>query len=472
MNTKPSSTIPEVLAEHGGLPAPRRYVAIVAVSLGTILTTVDGTIVNVALPTLAHDLRVAPSAAVLIVTIYQLVMMMTMLPFAALGDRFGFRTTYLWGQIIFVFATVLCFFARSLPVLVVVRGIQALGAAVTMSVSSAMIRSIYPSSRLGRGLSLNTLIAATASSFAPTLGGAILAVATWPWLFATAVPFGLLSIFIGRKSLPQFNPRSDSYDVPGAIMCAATFAIVSTGLQSAAHGESWIVTTALFVLGIGLGFYFIRRETNRPRPVFPVDLFRQKKVALSALGLLAAYTASMILMLSVPFRMEQQFHYSPAEAGAILVPWPLGILAVAPASGMLSDRIAPGLLGGIGMAIAIVGMIFLAFLPAAPTHVDMILRIAVCGIGFGMFFSPNARQIIGSVPIKRAAAAGALSASIRQTGQTVGSTAIAALLAGGIGSGSVPPLIAAALGLTAGLCSLAVLKPPSRQPAFVEFPEI
>jgi MFS transporter, DHA2 family, multidrug resistance protein len=467
-----SAAIHAVPAKHEGLPTPRRYLAIVAVSLGTILTTVDGTIVNVALPTLARDLHVSASAAVLVVTIYQLVMMTMMLPFSALGDRFGFRATYQWGQIIFVAATVLCFFARSLPVLVLVRGIQALGAAITLSVSSAMIRSIYPSSMLGRGLSLNTLIAASAASFAPTLGGAILAVAKWPWLFALAVPFGLLSIVIGRKSLPQADSRSHSYDVPGAIMCAATFGLASTGFQSAAHGGPYIVTASLFVLGVALGIVFVRRETGRARPVFPVDLLRQKKIALSSIGLLAAFIGSMIVMLTLPFRMQQQFHFTPAEAGAILVPWPLSILAVAPASGMLSDRIAPAVLGGIGMCIAVAGMISLAFLPASPNHIDLLWRIAVCGVGFAMYFSPNARQIIGSARIERAAAAGALTASIRQTGQTLGSTAVAAMLAGGIGIGAFPPLFAAALGLIAGLCSVAVLKPPSRRSVFVDLPEL
>jgi MFS transporter, DHA2 family, multidrug resistance protein len=459
-------------AKHDGLPTPRRYLAIVAVSLGTVLTTVDGTIVNVALPTLAHDLHVSSSAAVLVVTIYQLVMMTMMMPCSALGERFGFRATYQWGQIIFVAATVLCFFARSLPVLVLVRAIQALGAAVTLSVSSAMIRSIYPSSMLGRGLSLNTLIAATAASFAPTLGGAILAVAKWPWVFALAVPFGLLSIAIGRKALPQANSRGDSYDVPGAVMCAATFALASTGFQSAAHGGPWMLTAVLFALGFALGIVFVRRETGRARPIFAVDLLRQKKIALSSIGLLAAFIGSMIVMLTLPFRMQQQFNYTPAESGAVLIPWPLSILAVAPLSGMLSDRIAPGILGGIGMCIAVAGMVSLAFLPASPNHVDLVWRIALCGAGFAMYFSPNARQIIGSAPIKRAAAAGALTASIRQTGQTLGSTAVAAMLAGGIGTGYLPSLFAAAFGLIAGLCSLAVLRPPNRRAVFVDLPEL
>jgi DHA2 family multidrug resistance protein-like MFS transporter len=249
----------------GGLPAPRRYIAVIAVSLGTILTTIDGTIVNVALPTLARDLHVQPSAAVLVVTIYQLVLMMTVLPFSALGHRLGHRTVYQIGQIAFVIATVFCFFARSLPFLVLVRGFQALGAAAVLSVSSAMIRSIYPASSLGRGLSFNTVIAASAAAFAPTVGGAILAVSPWPWLFAAVVPFGLLSILIGRKTLPENNPQNDPYDVLGAAMCAATFGLTISGLESGVHGDSPVVSMGLVMLGLVLGFFFVRRELGQSR---------------------------------------------------------------------------------------------------------------------------------------------------------------------------------------------------------------
>jgi DHA2 family multidrug resistance protein-like MFS transporter len=137
---------------------------------------------------------------------------------------------------------------------------------------------------------------------------------------------------------------------------------------------------------------------------------------------------------------------------------------VAPTSGMLSDRIPAGVLGGIGMAIGVAGMICLAFLPASPNHFQLVWRIAVVGLGFGMFFSPNARQIMGSAPVERAAAAGALNSTIRGAAQTLGATTVAALLAAGVGIGSTPPLIAAGLALIAGFCSLAVLTPAMRRP--------
>ncbi len=446
--------VPAVPESWEGLPQPRRYAAVAAVSFATIVTSVDGTIANIALPTLARDLHVQPSAAVLVITVYQLVLMMTLLPFSALGLRFGYRATFYCGLMIYVGATTLCFFAHSLLFLVLVRALQALGSSAVVSVSSAMIRNIYPLSRLGRGLSFNTVIAASASSFAPTVGGAILTVAGWPWLFAAIAPFGLLAIFIGRKSLPESQRHGDPYDILGSVMCAATFGLMVFGLETAVNGGSLVVAAALVASSVALGFIFVRRELNQSHPTLPVDLLRVMNIALPCIGSLAAYMGLTIVMVALPFRLQQQFHFTPAAAGAVLVPLPLVSMVVAPAAGLLSDRIPAGLLGGIGMAIGFGSMICLALLPANLSQFDILWRVAICGLGIGMFFSPNARQVIAAAPAARTAAAGALFSTTRGAGQTFGATAIAALLALGMGIGPAPGLIAAGLAFIAGLCSV------------------
>ena len=460
------TTQPIPAARHSweGLPAPRRYAAVAAVSFGTVVTGVDGTIATIALPTLARDLHVQPSTAVLVITLYQLVLMMTLLPFSALGQRRGYRATFQWGLAIFLGATVLCFFARSLPFLVLVRSLQALGCAAVLSVSSAMIRNIYPLTRLGRGLSFNTVIAASAASFAPTLGGAILTVASWPWLFATVAPFGLAAILMGRKALPDSERNDEPYDILAAIMCAATFGLMIGGLESAIQGDSPVIAAALVAGSLALGVVFVRRELDQQVPVLPVDLLRIKEIGLPCIGSLAAYIGMTIVLVALPFRLQQQFGFTPAGAGAVLAPVPLVSLIVAPTSGLLSDRVPAGLLGGIGMAIGFISMICLALLPAHPSHVDLLWRVALCGLGFGMFFSPNARQVVGAAPAARTAAAGALFSTTRGAGQTLGATAIAALLAMGLGVGPAPGFIAAGFTLIAGLCSVAVLPRSARGP--------
>ena len=148
----------------------------------------------------------------------------------------------------------------------------------------------------------------------------------------------------------------------------------------------------------------------------------------------------------------------------MIAPWPLTTLFVAPAAGALSDRIPAGLLGGIGMTLSIAALLALAFLPADPGYFDVAWRMSLCGAGFGMFLSPNARLVVGSAPRERATAAGGLVSTIRMMGQTSGATLVAALLALGIGGGAVPPLTAAGLALVAGLCSVARLRPSIRNP--------
>jgi len=446
-----------------GLPTPRRWVAAGAVSFGTALVVLDGAIAAVALPTIARDLRVDSASVVAIVTVYQLVLVMLLLPLAGLAERVGVKRMYQGGQLVFAIATALCFFAKSLPFLLIVRGVQAVGAAAALSVTSAMVRAIYPRRQLGRGLGINAVVVSSSAALAPTLGGLVLAVAPWPWVFASAVPFAIASLLLGR-SLPDLARRSEPFDAIGAVMCAATFGLVIGGLESAVHGDSPVVSGAIVLIGFGIGSAFVRRERGEAKPILPIDLLGQPVIALSALGAFTAFLASQSLLLSLPFRLQHSFGFGPSEVGAMIAPWPLTTLFVAPAAGALSDRIPAGLLGGIGMTLSIAALLALAFLPADPGYFDVAWRMSLCGAGFGMFLSPNARLVVGSAPRERATAAGGLVSTIRMMGQTSGATLVAALLALGIGGGAVPPLTAAGLALVAGLCSVARLRPSIRNP--------
>jgi DHA2 family multidrug resistance protein-like MFS transporter len=454
-----------------GLPLPRRYIAIGAISAGTALTIIDGGIATVALPTIARDLNVGSSAVVTVVTVYQLILAMALLPFSGLGDRIGLKRMYQYGQLIFTVATLLCFFAKSLPFLLIVRAAQALGAAAALSVSSALIRSIYPSKQLGRGLGINSVVVSSSAALAPTIGGLVLAVAPWPWVFASAVPFAVLSLVLGR-ALPEPRKHDEPFDVLGAVMCAAMIGLIIGGAESAVHGDSPIVSAAIVLTGAVIGWFFVKREQGETKPILPIDLLARPVLALSAIGAYTAFIASMTLLLSTPFRLTHAYGFSAAEVGAAIAPWPLANMFVAPLSGWLSDRYPAGLLGGIGMGISICALLLIAFMPVDPSYFDIAWRMALCGSGFGMFMAPNARLIIGSAPRERAAAAGGLVSTVRLVGQTTGATLVAALLAMGVGAGMTPPLVAAGLALVAGLCSLSRLRPSIRNPPAEEMQDL
>ncbi|MDE0877716.1 MAG: MFS transporter [Sphingomonas bacterium] len=449
-----------------GLPLPRRLYAIGAISFGTALIIIDGGVANVALPTIAHDLGVEQSAVVSIVTVYQLTLVMLMLPFAALGERIGLKRMYQLGQLVFTVATLLCFFAKSLPFLLIVRGAQAVGAAAALSLSSALLRQIYPAKQLGRGLGINSVVVTSSAAAAPTLGGLVLAVAPWPWVFASAIPFALVSLALGF-ALPNPEKRDEPFDVVGAVMCAAMFGLIIGGSESAVHGNSPVISAAIVALGVYIGVKFVQRERGEAKPILPIDLMARPVIALSVVGAFTAFTASMTLLISTPFRLHD-LGFTAAEIGAAIAPWPLTNMIVAPLAGYLSDRIPAGILGGIGMTISIAALSLLATMPVDPSYFDVAWRMALCGSGFGIFLPPNARLIIGSASRDRAAAAGGLVSTVRLIGQTSGATLVAALLAMGVGAGSVPPIVAAALALVAGICSIARMRPSIRNPSLEE----
>ena len=245
------------------------------------------------------------------------------------------------------------------------RAAQSLGAAAALSVSSALLRAIYPARQLGRGLGINSVVVSSAAALAPTLGGVVLAFGRWPWVFAAAVPFALVSLLLGRH-LPEPEPHTEDFDLLGAVLCAAHLRAdhlgprkrASTAIRRSSRRRSSRPASSI-------GFIFVRRELGEARPIMPVDLLARPVFALSTLGALTAFIASMTLILSMPFRLEHGYGFAPSAVGAMIAPWPLTTMFVAPAAGTLSDRVPAGLLGGIGMAIAVVALLLLAFLPVA-----------------------------------------------------------------------------------------------------------
>ena len=430
--------------------------AIAAISFGTALFVIDGNIANVALPTIARDLDVSPGAVVTVVTLYQLVLVMALLPFANLGDRVGHRRLYQAGQLIFMLASGLTLLADSFHVLLAIRAAQALGAGMALSVSAAMLRQIYPARSLGSGLGINSVIVASSNALAPTLGGLLVSQFDWRWVFVAAVPMAALSLLIGR-ALPDPEPRPGRFDWVGGLWSAATFGLVIGGMELAIHGSP-AAGFSLAAIGTVAGVALVRREWSRERPVLPVDLLRDPQIGLSALAAIAGFMASASLIVSLPFRLEQGMGFRPDQVGLMILPFPLTLLFVAPAAGWLSDRINASLLGVTGMALAIAGLLLIAFLPGSAEWSDIAWRLSLAAAGFGLFFAPNSRLIIGSAPRARSASAGGLLSTSRLLGQTLGASLVGAMLALGLGLSPVPLAIAAALATAAAAVSLIRLR--------------
>ena len=410
-----------------GLPLPQRYRAIVCVALGITLAVLDGAIANVSLPTIARDLRASDAASIWIVNAYQLAVTISLLPLASLGERIGYRRIYIGGLALFTAASLGCSLAGSLPALAVMRVIQGFGAAGIMSVNAALVRMIYPSSLLGRGLSINTMVVALSSALGPTVASAVLSVASWPWLFAINVPIGIAAVVGSVRALPA-NPRHDApYDTLSALMNACVFGLLIVAVDGLGHGERHAYVAAEMVVAGVVGVFFVKRQLSQPAPLLPVDLLRIPLFALSICTSIASFSSQMLAFVALPFWLQNTLGFSQVATGIYMTPWPLVMVVAAPLAGMLSDRYSAGTLGGIGLALFAAGLLSLETIGPHPGTVDIVWRMALCGTGFGLFQTPNNRAIMSSAPRMRSGGAGGMLGTARLTGQTLGA-AIAALI--------------------------------------------
>ena len=451
-----------------GLPMPRRLGAILAVAFGVSLSVIDGTIANVALPTIGQELGISAADSIWIVNAYQLAIMVSLLTFSALGDVVGYRKVYIGGLMLFTVASVGCSLSGSLQTLVLSRVMQGFGAAAITSVNTTLIRFIYPKARLGRGMGINATVVAVSSVAGPTLAAGILSVAGWPWLFAVNIPMGLIALALSRRFLPA-NPVRISghrFDWRDAVMNALTFGLLMASVEGFSHGlDPRLLSLGVTAL-IVIGFFFIRSQLREPYPILPFDLLRIPIFSVSVATSICSFLGQMLAMVALPFYLQQACGYDDVQTGLLLTAWPAVIMVVAPAAGMLVERVHAGILGGTGLTAMAAGLFLLAFLPEHPTDFDIIWRLVLCGAGFGLFQSPNNSILIASAPPERSGSASGMLATARLIGQTTGaalmallfhivpenSTHTALLLAGGFAvAGAVISLARISLPLPEGL---------------------
>lgn len=415
------------IAPQDGLPLPQRYGAIITIALGIMMAVLDGAIANVALPTIARDLSASPAESIWIVNAYQIAIVISLLSLSFLGDMLGYRRIYQAGLVLFIATSLFCALSSTLTTLTVARVLQGFGGAALMSVNTALIRIIYPQRFLGRGMAINSLIVAVSSAAGPTIAAAILAVASWQWLFLINIPFGLAALWLALRFLPD-NPqkaRQQKFDIPSAVMNALFFGLLITALSGFSQGQpaSLIVTelAALIVTGI----IFVRRQLTLPVPLLPVDLLRLPLFSLSIGTSVCSFCAQMLAMVSLPFYLQNVLGRDEVATGLLLTPWPLATMVMAPIAGRLIEKYHAGLLGGLGLALFAAGLFLLAMLPAHPADADIIWRMMLCGAGFGLFQSPNNHTIISAAPRNRSGGASGMLGTARLTGQSAGAALVA-----------------------------------------------
>lgn len=440
--------------DDDGLPGPERRLAVLALILGTLMAVVDTTMVNIALPSMAADLGVSASRVVWVTNLFQVVCAAFLLVFAALSELVSRRRLYAAGVALFTLAALGSALAPNLETLLLFRALQGLGAAATLSIGPSLYRSIFPSRLLGSALGLSALVVAGGYAAGPTLGGLVLSVASWPWLFALHVPLGLCASWLAWRALPREAGRRDGFDWRGALCSVAMLAGLFLGLDGVGHGAPAWQVLGWLALSLLSAVLFLQRQRRARHPLLPLSLFAERRftLAVSASGL--AFVGQGLAFVALSFLYQQEMGFTPLETAWMFTPWPLAIMLVGPLAGQLADRVNPSLLSSGGLVLLLLGLAALAGLDAGAGVVDSLWRTALCGLGFGLFQPPNNREMMASVPRERSARASGVMSTTRTVGQSLGVALVGAFLAAGApvqatlwaGAGACVLSLAASLG--------------------------
>ncbi|WP_110602136.1 MFS transporter [Salinicola lusitanus] len=431
-----------------GLPGRERKLALLAMITGTQMAVLDNGIVNIALPTLAKELAISGAESIWIANVYQLVTAALLLTFAAVSRRIGRHRLYIGGLAVFTVASLGCALSRSFEFLLVMRGLQAIGAAAMLSIGPSLYRIIFPTRLLGSAIGLSALTVAFGIAAGPSLGGLILHLASWPWLFAINVPIGLLALTLGVRALPREKAIPGRIDIWGALMSIVMLSGSVFALDQFGHGKGGVLALATLAVSVICLVGFVYRQRHVAKPLVPLALFVEPRFSFAAVVSMFAFLAQGVAFVGLPFLYQTVMGVSPIMSAVLFTPWPLVIMIIGPLAGRLADKGNPALISSTGLGLFLLGMLALTGLGADSSYLDVIWRTALCGVGYGLFQAPNNREMIGSVSVDLSANASGVLASVRTFGQSLGTALVGLIL--GLSFGSLT------LSLWVGCASVAI----------------
>ena len=404
------------------LPANQRHWAVLAILMGTFLSNLDASIANIALPVISRELITSASDAIWVVNAYQLVLAITILPLAAIGELIGYKKIFLAGMCIFIIGSLACFEADTIMQLVLARILQGLGGGGLATMGPALIRSVFPVKLTSRGIALLGLTVAISTSAGPSIASLILELSNWRWFFGINIPLGIIISIIAYFNLPSNITTKRDFDLRGMFYSGVAISLFIIGLGNIGSGDPSLNFTPWIELTIALFTFFLllNHEKKCVSPLIPIDLFKIRIFSLSVTTSIFAYCAQTLAYVSLPFLLGNQYHRSSAIIGILMTPWPLIIVFIAPIAGRLNEKINPGILCSIGMGILSLALFSLYLMPFDSNNISIGLCLTFCGIGFGFFQTPNNFLLLTSGPRERGGSASGMMSMSRLIGTTVG----------------------------------------------------
>ena len=409
-----------------------KYKFLVVSALSAFMGTLDGSIVNVSLPTLTRDFNVSIDVIAWIVLAYSLAISATLLLVGRLAARRGFRFTYMMGFGLFTLGSFFCGMSELFWQLIAARVIQGIGSSFLMAAGPALITRAFPDNERGKGMGILGTVVGVGLMSGPPLGGFIVSTFGWEWIFFLNLPVGIFGYLYAAKLLKSLSPDSpDSrLDLSGGVFQAVAVVFILLYLNRI-NNTDWPQMFLYSVLAVGLIalILFIRRELTTEHPLVGLDIFKFREFRLAISAMLVSFTCTAAGMVLIPFYLEEILNLDPTHVGLVLVTIPICTIIFAPIAGRVSDKIGYRLLTTAGLAIMSVGIFWVATLNQFSSRFDVVIRMVVLGIGGGLFQAPNSSALMASVPRKMTPIASSLLAVARTLGLGVGVAIATALFA-------------------------------------------
>ena len=388
----------------------------------TFMTTLDSSIVNVALPTMAKDLNTTMAGIEWVVTSYLITICATILLFGKLGDTLGKSRVFKFGIGVFTLGSLLCGFSRSLLLLIISRIIQAIGAGAAMATNQGIITETFPTNERGRALGMSGTAVALGTMVGPTLGGLIVSIAPWEYIFLINIPIGIIVYIACIKILPfKKSIEKISFDSKGAILFMLSIILLFSSInfgQSLGFNNKFIILG--FIIAIILFIIFIVIEKKELNPMLDISIFKNKLFSLSIFCGFISFVSIGATNIILPFYYQDVLTLNPGKAGLMMTVSPIILAIVAPISGYLSDKIGSEKISALGLSILSIGIFSLSLFNINTPLILVGLLVGLLSLGSGIFQSPNNSLIMSTVDKSKLGVAGSINGLIRNLGITSG----------------------------------------------------
>jgi EmrB/QacA subfamily drug resistance transporter len=399
-----------------------RWLILINVVFVAFMVPLDASVVNVALPVMTQKLSVTSEAISWVLTSYLIVISATVLIFGRLADLRGKSTVFRYGVLVFALGSLLCGISDSFGFLIAARIVQALGGAAAMATNQGIVTQVFPANERGRALGISAFAVALGSLVGPPLGGFIVSVLSWKFIFLMNVPLGVIAYVMGVRILPKRDHvTGEKMDIKGALLFSLAIVLLFGSLIS--EGDSGGANPFIgagFITAVILMVIFVRVEKRHKTPLLQLEIFKNSLYSLSIFCAFISFVCISATILVQPFYLESTLKLSPALTGLVMMAYPVVLSIVAPVGGYLSDRIGSEFLTFLGLIMTSLGLFLMSTLGTHSSVSVIVCFVAIMAAGNGIFQSPNNSLVMSLVSRDKLGIAGSINALVRNLGMVFG----------------------------------------------------